>query len=53
MLLAGMNFALIYKLLRNQGRLVAKDPELRTYVAIFAIATIIITIDLRLHCMFN
>jgi len=53
MLLAGMNFALIYKLLRNQGRLVAKDPELRTYVAIFAIATIIITIDLRLHGMFN
>jgi len=53
MLLAGVNFTLIYRLLRNQGRLVAKDPELRTYLAIFAIATVIITIDLRMHGMFG
>ncbi|MHB0897050.1 MAG: TrkH family potassium uptake protein [Spirochaetales bacterium] len=53
MLLAGVNFTLIYRLLRNQGRLVVNDPELRTYLAIFAIATIIITIDLRMHGMFG
>lgn len=46
MLLAGMNFTLHYRLLRGKPKTVFRDPELRTYLAIFAISTLIIAIDL-------
>ncbi len=47
MLLAGMNFTLYYRLLQGKFRTVFRDPELRTYLAFFGIATFIIAIDLR------
>jgi trk system potassium uptake protein TrkH len=53
MLAAGMNFTLYYRLLRGQGRIVFKDPELRTYLAIFGVATLIIAIDLRSNGLFG
>jgi len=52
MLLAGMNFTLHFRLLRGKGMLVLKDPELRTYLAIFGVSTLIIAIDLRTHGLF-
>jgi len=53
MMAAGCNFTLYYRLLRGQGRLVFKDSELRTYLAIFGVATLIIALDLRGHGMFG
>jgi trk system potassium uptake protein TrkH len=53
MLLAGVNFTLYYRLLRGKGRLVLKDPELKTYLAIFGVSTLIIAIDLRAHGLFG
>lgn len=53
MLAAGVNFTLYFKLLRGQGRIIAKDSELRTYLAIFAVSTLIIAINLRNHGLFG
>jgi trk system potassium uptake protein TrkH len=53
MVLAGINFTLFYRLLKGGGRLVAKDSELRTYIAIFFATTFIIAIDLRAHGLFG
>jgi len=53
MLAAGCNFTLYYRLLRGRGRLVFRDSELRTYLAIFGVATLIIAIDLRNNGLFG
>lgn len=46
MLMAGINFGLYEQIVRGNWRSVRKDPELRTYLAIIAIATVIISIGL-------
>ena len=43
MFLAGMNFALHYRMLRGQAITVFKDTELRVYVGITLVATLLIT----------
>lgn len=53
MLVAGMNFTLLYKTLRGQGRLVFRDSELKTYLAIFGLASLVIAVDLRAHGLFG
>jgi trk system potassium uptake protein TrkH len=47
MLLAGINFTLHFRMLTGKPKSVFKDPELRTYLAIFAVSTLLIAIDLR------
>lgn len=42
MILAGVNFALYHQLLQRQWHTVHKDPELRAYLAIILVATVII-----------
>lgn len=49
MLLAGTNFTLHYRCIMGKGRQAFRDPELRTYLIIFSISTLIIALDLRLH----
>lgn len=46
MLLAGVNFALHYRLLRGKTITVFRDTELRVYVGFFLVATVLITIGL-------
>ncbi len=46
MVLAGVNFGLYHQLLQRQWRSVRKDPELRAYFAILAIAAFIVTVSL-------
>ena len=46
MILAGVNFGLYYHFARRRFSLVWKDPELRLYIAIIAVATAIITLYL-------
>lgn len=46
MVLAGINFGLYHQLLHGHWRSVAKDPELRCYLGIILVATVIITITL-------
>jgi trk system potassium uptake protein TrkH len=46
MVLAGINFGLYHQLLRKQWQAVLKDPELRAYLSIIALATVIVTISL-------
>lgn len=43
MLLAGINFGLYYQLLHRNWRSVRKDPELRVYLMILLVATVIVT----------
>ena len=43
MLLAGINFGLYYQLLHRDWRSVRKDPELRVYLIIIVVATVIVT----------
>lgn len=45
MFLAGVNFYLYHQIIRRQWRNVLLDPELRAYVAILLIATVIVTIS--------
>lgn len=47
MLLAGVNFTLHYRLLRGQVKPVLKDPEMRVFLGIFAVSTLLIAINLR------
>jgi trk system potassium uptake protein TrkH len=49
MLLAGTNFTLHYRFIMGKGRQAFRDPELRTYLIIFSVSTLIIALDLRLH----
>jgi len=44
MLLAGVNFGLYYQLIRGDHKRVWKDPELRLYLTIILVATVLITI---------
>jgi trk system potassium uptake protein TrkH len=47
MLLAGINFALLYRaMVRRQPRAAAKDEELRVYLLVVAVASAIILVDL-------
>jgi len=46
MLLAGANFALHYRLLHGQWRPVWQDTELRVYLSIVAVATVLITLGI-------
>lgn len=46
MILAGINFGLYHQLLHRQWSTVKKDPELRLYLTIILVATIIVTISL-------
>lgn len=46
MLIAGLNFTLYYKLLRGRIREVLKDSEMKTYLALFLGATLLIALDL-------
>ncbi|QQE12420.1 TrkH family potassium uptake protein [Planctomycetota bacterium] len=43
MILAGVNFGLYYHLARRRFKVVWKDPELRTYLAIIGVATVIVS----------
>ncbi len=53
MLIAGMNFALHFKLLLGPRKSVLRDSELKAYLLIFMVATAIITIDLFQSKMFQ
>lgn len=46
MLFAGVNFALYHQLLRGNWKSVKRDPELRVYLGLIAVATVIISISL-------
>ncbi len=46
MILAGVNFAMYFALLRRKHQSIWKDPELRTYVAILVIGSALITLSL-------
>src|SRR5690606_7576703 len=46
MFLGGMNFALMYEIFRRRFSRVWRDPELRIYILILLISTILITISL-------
>lgn len=46
MMAAGMNFALFFKLLNGQVRQVAKDSELRCYLSIITVISLLIAINL-------
>jgi len=46
MVLAGVNFSLYHLLLQKKWRAVSKDPELRAYLLIIAVATVIVTVSL-------
>ncbi len=47
MVLAGSNFTLLYQALRGKWREVIKNSEFRLYFGIFAVASLIIALDLR------
>lgn len=46
MVLAGINFGLYHKLLQRQWLSVRKDPELRVYLTLLMVATVIVTVSL-------
>ncbi len=46
MILAGTSFILYYRLISGKGRVVLKNTEFRTYIGIFAAATIVMAIVL-------
>jgi len=46
MLLAGVNFVLYYQLTRGRWRAVYKDPELRVYIALKVVGTLVIAANL-------
>ena len=49
MLIAGMNFTLHYQLLTGNFRTFTKDSELRFFLGTVLIATVLITLDLRMN----
>jgi trk system potassium uptake protein TrkH len=49
MAIAGMNFTLHYCLLTGDVRSCYRDPELRFYLGVILTATVIVTLDLRIH----
>jgi trk system potassium uptake protein TrkH len=46
MILAGINFGLYHQLIQRQWRDVLRDPELRVYLSIMLLATVIVTVCL-------
>ncbi|MGV8081623.1 MAG: TrkH family potassium uptake protein [Syntrophales bacterium] len=46
MILAGISFALHYKLLRGNFRSVRNDPEIRVYLLLFGVLTLLVAADL-------
>jgi len=46
MVLAGINFSLHWKLLRGQFAPVFRDTELRTYLAVFVVSTLLVSVNL-------
>ncbi|MCF8061295.1 MAG: TrkH family potassium uptake protein [Deltaproteobacteria bacterium] len=46
MLVAGVNFSLHYRFLKGETRIVAKDPELLTFLGLFAVFTLAVTLDI-------
>jgi trk system potassium uptake protein TrkH len=46
MLIAGINFSLHYRMLKGNPGAFPKDPELRTFLALFGAFTVVITFDL-------
>ena len=46
MIFAGVNFGLYHQLLQGRWRSVRKDPELRVYLTIIVVATVIVTVSL-------
>lgn len=46
MMLAGMNFLLYYRIVIGDFRSVLRNAELRSYIGIFVVATLLITFDL-------
>ncbi len=53
MLLSGANFALYFKIIKGKFRQVAKDSELRVYLGIIAVTTLLITINLLVNGVFS
>jgi trk system potassium uptake protein TrkH len=49
MILAGVNFGIYYHLIRKRWRLAAGDPELRAYLLVLAVGTVLIVINLAGH----
>ncbi|MGB2985304.1 MAG: TrkH family potassium uptake protein [Phycisphaerae bacterium] len=49
MVFAGVNFGLYHHLLQGQWRVVKKDPELRLYLTILLVATVIVAFSLFRH----
>ncbi len=47
MLLAGINFVLHYKVVVGRGREVLKDAELRYFLAVVAVAVVLLTLDVH------
>jgi len=47
MVLAGINFGLYHQLIRRQWRPVLRDPELRAYLLIILVATVLVTFSLH------
>jgi len=53
MLLAGINFTLHFRMLSGKTKLVFKDRELRLYLGIFAVSSLLIAINLRNHGVYE
>ncbi|HEB60505.1 MAG TPA: TrkH family potassium uptake protein, partial [Phycisphaeraceae bacterium] len=49
MILAGVNFGLYYRLIRRQFRAVFRDAELRLYLLIILVSTVLITLAIMHH----
>ncbi len=47
MLLAGINFSLHYRLIRGEITLFGRDPECRTFLSIFGVLTLIVTLNIH------
>lgn len=46
MVLAGLNFSLYFAIIRGKGHIAWKDTEMHAYLAIYGVATLLITFDL-------
>lgn len=47
MVMAGINFALYFRVVTGRFRSLARDTELKAYLAVFVIATLVVTISLH------
>jgi trk system potassium uptake protein TrkH len=51
MLIAGINFTIHYQILKGHTRSILKDSELHFFLGTVLVATILITLDLRVHLL--